>query len=370
MERNEPKKGVVWGAVIAGLLLVGGLLVPSPYVIEQPGPVVNTLGSLLIDGVEEPVISVSGTETFETSEQLNLLTMTTVGTPDNPLSWLRLLPALLDETQRIVPAREVFPEDLTPEERREMGRLMMEQSQLTATAAALNAADIEFDEELIVLTIGDRSPADGHLKVGDRILTVNGVAVEGFADLRAQIARNGAGQAATFVLERGGEFVEVLLVPEEREASDYPVVGITVETRYTFPFQVDISLDRIGGPSAGMMFALAIYDELTPKAVAGTLNVSGTGTIDEHGNVGAIGGLPQKVWAASSVNSDVLLFPASNCEDLPATLPHNLTLVPVTTLDEAIRTLEVLRDAPDESAGKQFEEAPCSSHYVQGPPVG
>jgi PDZ domain-containing protein len=110
------------------------------------------------------------------------------------------------------------------------------------------------------------------------------------------------------------------------------------------PFEVDIDTDTIGGPSAGLAFALSLLDELTPGALAGNVTVATTGTIDENGNVGAIGALHQKTVAVKASGAKVFLVPATQSEaeiaDAKATAGKSLTVIPVKTLDEALKVLQ------------------------------
>ena len=136
-----------------------------------------------------------------------------------------------------------------------------------------------------------------------------------------------------------------------------PLLGVLVTTEFEFPFDVELELDRIGGPSGGLILALAVYDELTPGGLTGGLSVSGTGTIDESGAVGPIGGLPQKLWGASIAGTDLMLMPLANCPDLPARLPADLAIAPVETLDEAIEAIETAVDGGSPEGIERCEEA-------------
>jgi len=122
-------------------------------------------------------------------------------------------------------------------------------------------------------------------------------------------------------------------------------VGIAVQTERKFPFNVSIQLNGVGGPSAGMMFALGIIDKLTP---GGDLTdgkvVAGTGTIDASGNVGAIGGIQMKTIGARRDGATVFLAPADNCADAKANLPAGLELAKVSTLQDALTALKDIHE--------------------------
>ncbi|MGH3670280.1 MAG: S16 family serine protease, partial [Pseudonocardiaceae bacterium] len=109
------------------------------------------------------------------------------------------------------------------------------------------------------------------------------------------------------------------------------------------PFTTTITLADVGGPSAGLMFALAIVDKLTPGALAGNIFVAGTGTIVPAGQVGSIGGIPLKMISAREAGATVFLVPAGNCAEAVQHVPAGLRLVRVNTLTDAVHALDQLR---------------------------
>lgn len=332
--------------LLIGVLIVLGFVTPSPYIIERPGPVVNTLGNILVDGEERPVVNVEGAETFATEGELNLLTVTIVGNPDQPLGWLSLVPAFFDRTQELRPMQDVFSGGMTSQQRDEANAVMMDRSQQEATAAALGLLGMAYDSTVTVDSVLPDTPASQVLQEGDVILASDGEPVTGGGALRTRIATHEPGVPMTLLVRRGGADVAVEIVPVRADGQTRSHIGVMLTSEYVFPVDIDIALDRIGGPSAGMMFALGIYDELTAESLTSGLIVSGTGTVDEDGNVGAIGGLPQKIWGASRANTDVFLMPVENCAHVPAVLPDDMTIVPVETAREAIAAIqEVSRGA-------------------------
>jgi len=113
--------------------------------------------------------------------------------------------------------------------------------------------------------------------------------------------------------------------------------------KYDFPFEVSIQLDNVGGPSAGQMFALGIMDKLTPDSLNGGKRVAGTGTIDNVGNVGAIGGIRQKMYGARSAGATIFLAPASNCDEVTGHIPAGLQVFAVKTLSDSVKVLDAVR---------------------------
>jgi PDZ domain-containing protein len=133
-------------------------------------------------------------------------------------------------------------------------------------------------------------------------------------------------------------------VPTQVGAGGRTVVGIFPTDSYELPFTIDIGIDRVGGPSAGLLLALGIVDKLTPGALTGGAHIAGTGTIDGDGTVGRIGGIEQKVVAAQEVGATVFLVPADNCAEAVGAAPKGLQLVRVNTLEDALDALAAIRD--------------------------
>lgn len=321
------------------IILVLGLWVPSPYLIERPGPTVNTLGSIDISGEVSPVVAVSGVETFEGSGELRLLTVSVVGNPENRLGWLTLFPTLFDPTQTVVRLDTVFGEGVGVDERDELNALMMQNSQKNAIAAALRELDKEFESNVIVNSVLPNAPAAGLLQDGDLFLTVDGDPVASNEALREYISALDVGSTVVFEVLRDNKTIDIEVETGGSDGSNRSVIGVLLETEYEFPVEVDILLEGIGGPSAGLVFALAIYELLTESDFTDGLTVSGTGTVDDEGNVGAIGGVTQKLWGAKRAGSELFLLPETNCKDLPEKLPTNMSIVPIKTVGEAIAAI-------------------------------
>lgn len=333
-----------WWSAVAALAIVVLLAaaIPSPYAIERPGPVVDAFGSIETEDGETPVISIEGTRTYPTSGEINVLSVSISGTPEKPANWLKLGLSLFNPSQTIVPLSMLFPEGVTSEERAALNEALMESSQTQATAAALGLLGEPISGELIIAAISEGGPADGVLRVDDRILTAGGASVSAIGDLRAVLAEAGDGGAVVLGIERDGKPLEVTVRPTISSTDATPLIGVSVITELEFPFDVEIQLDRIGGPSAGLTFALALYDMLTPSELTGGLSISTTGTIDDRGHVGAIGGIEQKLWGAAESDTDLFLFPMENCVDMPESIPGRIKVAPVETLEEAITAIETV----------------------------
>lgn len=336
-----------WGATLLGVALLGTLalaFVPAPYVIETPGPVYNTLGSVENeDGEVTPLISVTGTPTYPTEGELSMLTVYVTGTPDSHPSWLDVATAWLRPDYSVMPMNLLYPVGTTRTDSVNAARIQMENSQQEAIAAALTNQGIDFQSEIVVAEATEGFPAAELVEPGDIVRTADGVAIDSVSTLRAVIKDAGVGNSVELVVERNGKDV-TLTVGVVASPSDNvtPVIGILCGGEYVFPLTVDISLADVGGSSAGMMFALAIIDTITPGSLNGGENVAGTGEITPDGLVGPIGGIVQKAYGARDSGAEWMLVPADNCEALAGRVPDGLRDISVRTLADSMAALKAI----------------------------
>ncbi|WP_072313873.1 YlbL family protein [Agrococcus sp. Marseille-P2731] len=331
-----------WGALTATALASLALaFVPSPYVVEVPGPTYDTLGTTDAG----PLISIEGAETFPTEGELHLLTIAWYGNPQRPLRWIDVAQAYLDPADAIIPMDSAFPDDVSVEDSNEAGRIEMQNSQQAAVAAALLHEGHEVVSDVRVAGVIPDAPAVGILEEDDRILRVNGQAAYDVFSIREAIAS--VDGPSTFDIERDGEPMTVEVTPLVE--GDQRLVGIYPSNEFTFPFEVDIQLPNVGGPSAGMMFALGIVDELTPGAMTAGTSWAGTGTISALGDVGPIGGIVQKLHGAVEAGATHFLAPVENCGEVSGRIPAGLTVFAVDTLDDAITAIETVAMNEDTS---------------------
>ncbi|AMB41098.1 PDZ domain-containing protein [Arthrobacter sp. TES] len=333
---------VVSGLVALGLGL-GAAALPVPYVVESAGPTFNTLGQ---DG-DKPVITVSGHETYPAKGNLDLTTVLMAGGPKSPASIYDLFRAWLDKSKAVYPEELIYPKGTTAEQTVQQGEIAMETSQENAVAAALRELDIPFEQRLTVAGLSDGSPSSGKLQEGDRLLAINGKAITSMSVVQAELSA-GAGAPVVVGIDRNGSTTSVTVTPT-KNASDRYVLGVLLSSDFTFPFDVKISLDNVGGPSAGMMFALGIVDTLTPGDLTGGRHVAGTGTITADGAVGPIGGVAQKMIGARQHGATMFLAPAANCADVVGNVPDGLQVVKVETLADAKAAVERLGSGQDTS---------------------
>ncbi|WP_223695202.1 YlbL family protein [Leifsonia poae] len=347
-QRIAPPRRVIvgWSLIAVAFVVVLVLaLVPAPFVIEQPGPVFNTLGNdqpvgSKSSGDAKPLITIPGKTTYPTAGSLDLLTVSVVGDPDQRPNWLEIALAWFQPSKAVLPVDVVFPPGTTTEQSNAENAALMVDSQQDAVAAALNKLGYEFPEAVAVKQIVKGTGAAAVLKVGDEITSVNGMPVPGISTLRSLVEKNGTDKAAEIGIVRGGAASTVSLTPVK--AAGQTVLGIGAGMDYTFPFDVKIQLDNVGGPSAGQMFALGIMDKLTPGELNGGKRVAGTGTIDNEGNVGAIGGIRQKMFGAQAAGAKYFLAPASNCNEVTGHIPGGLKVFAVKTLDDSLKVLQAV----------------------------
>lgn len=333
MTRRATTLGVALS--LAALLGIGGSRLPVPYVVLAPGPVRNTLGSH--DG--KPLIVVPADRDHPAGGELdlttvNVLTPLTLG--DAVLKWF-------DGKYAVVPRDLVYPPgqsdaDSTAENTREM-----QESQQHAITAALCELGTPVTARVVVddVTAGGPAGKAGMAK-GDQLSEIDGQTVDSVCTLRRLVALHHPGDVISVTVRRGaGErTLSVRTTSADRGADGRPLMGIGLAEKDPHkPFPITIEINDIGGPSAGLMFALGIYDRLTPGDLTGGNVVAGTGTIDDDGAVGAIGGIEQKLLAARDYGAHWFLTPAGNYDEAKRAAPKGLRLVRVANLREALAAL-------------------------------
>jgi PDZ domain-containing protein len=249
----------------------------------------------------------------------------------------------VDDGVAVIPEEQVYPEGQTAEEAKEQSQAEMRDSQENATTAALRHLGIPVQTRLLVRDVLPGSPAGGKLRSGDQLLSVDGEPVTGGSQLRELITAREPGDRVEIVVRRDGGRLTTTLTTTGAE-DGRAIVGITTRDVARYPFDVEIKLEDVGGPSAGLMFALGIVEKLTPGSLTGGKHVAGTGTIDDRGHVGAIGGITQKMIGARREGATVFLVPPGNCAEAADTRPDGLRLVRAETLTSSVSALERLAE--------------------------
>jgi PDZ domain-containing protein len=345
---------------LALVLLVG--LLPAPYAIERPGPVIDTLGTTKVGGGTGDLIRIPGKTVYPTTGRLDLLTVSVLGSPDATPSWIELALAWFDRRQAVVPIEEIYPQGATQRQLDNQSTTEMADSQQDAKAAALRQLGYAVPASVLVAQVQPGSAASGRLRAGDVVRTANGKAVTSPTVLQQAVRANGAGTPMSIGITRGSRESTVSVTPRTVDLGGQKraLLGIATGERFQFPFIVDIRLANVGGPSAGMMFALGIIDKLTPGAMTGGKHIAGTGTIDAAGTVGAIGGIAQKMAGARAAGATVFLAPKANCDEVVGHIPDGLTVYAVSTLKDSLLDVKVVA-----SGGSTRPLATCSANRLR-----
>jgi PDZ domain-containing protein len=318
-------------------LLLAAWLVPLPYSIYRPGVTLNVLSDHSPDG--KPIIQVAGHPVYRDGGQLRMTTVS-VTRRDTRIGLLDALGAWFDRDAAVYPRSAVYPDQKGSEQSDATeGAVQMASSQDVATAVALKQLGVPLQQMLEIVAVVPDSPADGHLKAHDLLQQVNGADV-GTPDAAVKaIQQTPVGQQIRLTVLRGGNQTTVSFTPGTKD--DKPYLGVSVGMGYKFPFQVSVDINpEIGGPSAGLMFSLAIYDTLTPGSLTNDKPIAGTGEIKPDGSVGPIGGIQQKIPAAKRDGAKLFLVPADNCPDAVGADHGSMRLVKVTSMSSAVHSIQ------------------------------
>lgn len=321
------------------LMAVVLALAPVNFVTWTPGRAYDVLA----EG-DEPAIGLTGVQTYPTEGQLDITTVSVT----SPGSRLTLPEAVLSywlPSRDVLPRESVYPAGKSASQVESEEQAMMTTSQTKAVVAGLRAGDVEVVERPVISAVTVGGPSEGALAPGDLVLTVQGLEVTTKEEVVEELEQVAVGDEVEFTVLRGGAEQQVVVTTRGSNAENpaSPVIGVKLDVGYDYGPQVSFGIDpAIGGSSAGLVFSLAIYDKITP----GTLvhgQIAGTGTIEADGEVGAIGGIRQKIRGAEDAGATTFLVPEPNCGDL-AGLQTDLDLVAVPTLDSAISSVEQLAD--------------------------
>ncbi|MFJ9947923.1 PDZ domain-containing protein [Kitasatospora sp. NPDC091207] len=331
-------------------LLCASVLMKVPYTEMSPGPTYNTLG--VQDKTGTPVITITGHESYPVSGHLNMTTVQVTGAKYEP-SLVNAVVGWLRDDVLVVPHDNVYPKGQTDADAKRQNAEEFALSEDHARTAALNQLGIPIGNELIVQSVTAGAPAEGKLHAGDRIIAVDGTPVTDAESVAKAVTKHQPGETAVFtvvpMIKDGGKAdpaavrTDIAVPTVKSPDTGAAMVGIRPGVRHIYPFQIDIGLQDVGGPSAGLMFSLGIIDKLTPEDLTGGRFVAGTGTIDDAGTVGPIGGISMKLIAAREAGAQYFFTPAANCAEAGKNTPSGLTLIKAETLDGALKSLEQVR---------------------------
>lgn len=329
--------------LLIGILVVASIVVPVPFVTRSPGPVFDVLGD--IDGT--PVLEIKGAKSFPTSGRLDMTTVSEAGGTGGSLNTLNALVGLFDSESSVVPSGDRYPNGSPTEEDREAQEKVFAASQSTALAAAADFVGRPVTSQAVVFDVVPDAPADGVLQTADVIRSVNGEVVDDGKQVGQIVSVVPVGSTVVFRIIRDGSEVtknvktrSIPQDPADPDGEQKSAVGILVDNHYESDFRAEVSLDDIGGPSAGLVFSMAMVDHLEKADMFAGHHVAGTGTIGADGSVGPIGAIDKKMIAAKSAGADLFLAPVDNCADVNGATPVGLTVVPVESLAGAIQTTQ------------------------------
>ena len=314
--------------VAFGLLLSA---VPVPFVALGPGPTFDTLGE--VEGKQ--VVDIEGTEVQKTSGHLN---MTTVSQSDG-ISLGQAMVLWLSGRDQLVPRALVYPPDKSKDEIDEGNTKDFQSSEDNAEYAALSF--LKYPAAVTVESVTDPGPSAGKLKTGDAIDMVNDKPIANLEEFTALLKATKPGDQIVIDYRRkGGDLGTTTVTLGDNPDRDYGFLGTGVRDAPWADFTIDFNLANIGGPSAGLMFSLAVIDKLTTGDLNGGKFVAGTGTITADGKVGPIGGITHKMLAAHEAGATVFMVPADNCAEAKTAHEDGLTMIKVDTLTDAVASLK------------------------------
>lgn len=321
-------------AASAAVIAWAAFVVPMPVIEFVP----NTPTTI------EPLVTIDGVPTTDLDGETALLTVLLRQQPLAPA-----LGAVADGRRSLRPLGEVFPPDVDREQRRleERERFSRQFEIAAAVAAQAAGAEVELVTEVVVIDVLPGSPAHGVLSRGDVVKAVDGDPLASAEELQSLVRSREVGDELTLTIRHAGQERDVTIELDAFGGSDDPRLGVQIATavdEFVVPFEVTLAPDvRIGGPSAGLMVAITIYDLLSEEDLLAGRTVMGTGSLDADGRVGPVGGVPEKMIAAADHGADVVLVPALQLEDALSTAPDDLVVIGVDTFEDA---LEELRRAP------------------------
>jgi PDZ domain-containing protein len=344
-------------AFLVGVLIVAPLGATSPYFLITPGGTWD-VGLQPTRSAPTPRLSIPP----EHQRPMGHMAFTAVY--ETEASWGEVVRARLKGNSEIVPAIYIRPPGTTQEQLNRTNQRLIDESKPVAAAVALRAAGFPVEvtgKGARVESVVDGLPAKGVLQPGDLIVGIDGQPVQTTDGLVQAITRHGVGDHVTLDVQRDGQQMSVDLVTGETPtAPGRPVLGVSIST-YMFnvqvPFQVNITSDNVGGPSAGFMFALAILDGVTDGDLTRGYFVAGTGTIAQDGTVGAVGGAAEKALGAEQEGAQIFLVPRGDAEEARRWV-HTIKIIPVDHLEDAVQALCALPPITENLAAPD-QPTPC-----------
>ena len=286
-------------------------------------------------------IEIENVQTYEYDGNLYQLTVRRDEANYFVYAWARL-----NSQIDLYPREVILPDGVTPQELSEISIQNMVTSENVAIAVALDSLDYEIESEgdgVLVVGLLDDSPVKDKLIKNDLIISINNELVRSASEFISMLRTYEIGDIVNIGLIRNEQelTIETKLI-EHVEYENEPMVGFLASTpnqQFIFPFEVDIKTGNVGGPSAGMMMALNVYNLLTEDDITNGKKIAGTGTIEIDGSIGPVGGVKQKVIAAKRANAGLILVPIANYEEASVFADDNTQIVAVDSFDNALNVI-------------------------------
>ena len=327
MLKKVPKS--IWSLiiVIASILPFG--LMKTDYYFMAPGPPYQW------------DIAIEGAESYDYEGNLYQLTVRR-----DEANYFTYVWAKVDNSVDLYSREVILPKGVTPQELSEISMQNMKTSENVAIAVALNLLDYEIETQgdgVLVVGIMDDSPVAGKLLKEDLIISINNEVIKSTTEFISLLRTYEIGDMVSIGLIRNDKemSIETKLI-EHIDYENEPMVGFLASTpnqRFVFPISVDIDTGNVGGPSAGLMMALNVYNSLTEYDITKGIKVAGTGTIEIDGSVGPVGGVKQKVIAAKNAGSTLILVPTANFDDVKSYIDEDTSIVSIDTFNEALNLI-------------------------------
>jgi PDZ domain-containing protein len=340
---------VVALTMLIGLVIVGRLLT-VPYVILEPGPVTDTLGTISSgQGAAETsneVVSIAGAKAQPTSGHIYLTTVSSLPCGEKPTLY-NAVTSWFNSHEAVEPYEIECPPDESNAQAAAKDQQEMEVSQSHAIIAAFTELGYtSTGNRIVVGGVAPNHPVSSVLRKGDVIESVDGKQIHSGDEIQTAVRSVKAGQSLSITFLRGDSRMTRSI---QTFAGTGGVTTLGIDNLRTTPTfnnvaaQIGISPKQIGGPSAGTALALGIVDKLTPGGLTGGRTIAGTGTVSPTGKVGEIGGIQQKIAAAAANHATVFFAPAGECHDAEGAAPSSMTLVAIKTLHDAVLALKAIK---------------------------
>ena len=327
MFKKVPK--TVWSLIIIVASIMPFGLMKTDYYFMAPGPPYQW------------EIEIEGTEFYDYEGNLYQLTVRR-----DEANYFTYIWAKVDNSVDLYSREVILPKGVTPQELSEISMQNMKTSENVAIAVALDSLDYEIETQgdgVLVVGILDDSPVAGKLLKEDLITSINNEEIKSTTEFIALLRTYEIGDIVSIGIIREGikKSIETKLI-EHIDYENEPMVGFLASTpnqRFVFPISIDIDTGNVGGPSAGLMMALNVYNSLIENDITNGIKVAGTGTIEIDGSVGPVGGVKQKVIAAKNAGASLILVPTANFNDIKSYIDDDTNIVPVDTFKQSLEVI-------------------------------